>query len=266
MNLPPLTDTHAHLDDGQYDGDRDAVVERARVEGVTQIITMGIGRDSILKTLKLTERYSGVWAAVGVHPTALRELEFGEWPILETAARHPRVVAIGETGLDYHHPPESGTESENRKDQRKYFIEQLVLARAVNKPAVIHCREAYEDTLEVLAEFGRFRDVCGVMHCFGGNRAQAERIFDLGYMISVGGILTFKNAEQLREIVKWMPRDRLLLETDCPYLSPVPYRGKRNEPAYTRLVAEKLSELWRESLEHTLDMLAKNVKRVFGIG
>lgn len=254
-----ITDTHAHLDYPDYDADRDAVVARAREAGVTKIITIGIGRKSIPNALALCERYGGVFAAVGVHPTSLDALGLDEWKLLEDAAKHPRVVAIGETGLDYHHQPY------DKAKQRDYFVRQLQLAKRADKPVVIHCREAYDDTLAILGEFGRFRAEPGVMHCFGADRAMAERVYGLGYVISVGGILTFKNAPALRELVAAMPRDKLLLETDCPYLAPAPNRGKRNEPAWTRCVAEKLAELWGLPIEKAAGIVEANVKRVFGI-
>ncbi len=259
-----ITDTQAHLDYPDYDSDRDAVIERARQAGVTQMITIGIGRDSIRRTLALCEKYDGVFAAVGVHPTALDALKNEEWQLLEEAARHPRVVGIGETGLDYHRLPFEKADEEKER-QHEYFLKQLELARSLDKPVIIHCRDAYDDTLKILEQFGRFREEPGVMHCFGADRATAQRVFELGYVISVGGILTFKNAPQLRELVVTIPHDRLILETDCPYLAPVPHRGKRNEPAYTRLVAEKLAELWELSLEETIEQIGKNVRWVFGI-
>ncbi len=261
--MDTLTDTHAHLDYPDYDADRDAVVERAKQAGVSQIITIGIGRVSIPRSLELCEQYDGIFAAVGVHPTAMDALLPEEWTLLEEAACQPRVVAIGETGLDYHRLSPANPGEKDR--QRAYFIGQLDLAKRLDKPVIIHCRDAYEDTLKIIAEFGRFRDQPGVMHCFGADSATAQQVFDLGYMISVGGILTFKNAPVLRTVVKEMPHDRLLLETDCPYLAPAPHRGKRNEPAYTRLVAEKVAEIWDLPLEKTLEQIAMNVKRVFGI-
>ncbi len=259
-----ITDTHAHLDYSDYDADRDLVIRRAREMGVTGILTIGIGRESIPKSLALAEQYPDVYAAVGVHPTAMDDLRPDEWNLLENAARHPRVVAIGETGLDNHHLPAEHVE-EHKARQKDYFLRQLELAKKFDKPVIIHCREAYEEILPILKDFGRFRKEPGVMHCFGADMATAEKVFALGYAISVGGILTFKNADALRDVVRQTPRDKLLLETDCPYLAPMPHRGKRNEPGYTRFVAEKLAELWNLSLEETTGLIAQNVKRVFGI-
>lgn len=260
----PITDTHAHLDYEAYDADRDAVLERAREAGVTRVLAIGIGEESIAKTLALAEKHDAVFAVVGVHPNDLAALPADRWEILERAALHPRVVAVGETGLDYYRLKTADPAAE-KAAQRESFLRQLELARRADKPVVIHCREALDDTLAVLREFGRFRAEPGVMHCFAGTPAQAEEVFALGYVVSVGGILTFKNAPALRDLVRAVPRDRLLLETDCPYLAPAPHRGKRNEPGYTRLVAEKLAELWEEPLEATVQRVAGTVRRVFGV-
>jgi TatD DNase family protein len=259
-----ITDTHAHLDFPDFESDREQVIERAKQNLVEQIITIGIGRESIGKALQFTEKFTSVFAVVGVHPNDLHELPLTDWDFLVQASKHPRVVGIGETGLDYYRlKPENP--DQQKANQKDYFLRQLQLAKDVDKPVVIHCREAYDDTLSIIKEFGRFRNAPGVMHCFGGTQKIAKEVFDLGYYISVGGILTFKNAEELRAIVKTMPRDRLLLETDCPFLAPIPHRGKRNEPAYTKLVAEKVAELWEIPFEKTLDQIAANVKQLFGI-
>jgi TatD DNase family protein len=260
----PITDTHAHLDDAAYDADREEALGRARAAGVARVIAIGIGEASIAKTLALAEKHEGVFAAVGVHPNDLGALPPGRWDLLERAARHARAVAVGETGLDYFRLGSADPASEKRA-QRESFLRHLDLARRVDKPVVIHCREALEDTLAVLREFGRFRAEPGVMHCFAGTPAQAEAFYGLGYAISVGGILTFKNAPVLREVARAAPRDRVMLETDCPYLAPEPHRGKRNEPARARLVAEKLAGIWEEPLETTVDRVALTVRRVFGI-
>ena len=174
------------------------------------------------------------------------------------------MVAVGETGLDYHRLKTNDLEG-GKRAQRESFMRQLDLARRADKPVVIHCREALDDTLAALREFGRFREEPGVMHCFAGDRARAEEFFALGYTISVGGILTFKNAPALRDLVRAAPRDRVMLETDAPWLAPEPHRGTRNEPAYTRLVAEKLALLWEEPLETVVERIAATVRRVFGI-
>ncbi len=258
------TDTHAHLDYPDYASDLDEVIKRASEAGVSKVITIGIGRDSIPRSLALCEKYPNLHAAVGVHPTALDALSLDEWEILEKAARHPKVVAIGETGLDYHRLPTEGADAYKKK-QHDYFLHHLTLAKRMNKPVIVHCRDAYPDTLKILKAFGRFREEPGVMHCFASDPATAKEVFTLHYVISTGGVLTFKNAPGLRAVIAETPHDMLLLETDCPYLAPVPHRGKRNEPGYTRLVAEKLAEVWGMPLEDISRVTEANVKRVFGI-
>ena len=264
-----FTDTHAHLDYSDYASDLDQVIERASEAGVSKVITIGIGRDSIPRSLALCDRYPNVFAAIGVHPTALDDLRLDEWEILEQAVKHPKVVAIGETGLDYHHLPSEKTPGADddtwKKKQHDYFLRQLELAKKLDKPVVVHCRDAYPDTIKILKEFGRFREHPGVMHCFASDSAAAKEVFTLNYVISTGGVLTFKNAPALRAVVSETPHDKLLLETDCPYLAPHPHRGKRNEPGYTRLVAEKLAEVWNIPLEEVSRVTEANVKRVFGI-
>lgn len=260
-----LTDTHAHLDYPDYDADREDILTRAMEAGVEKIITIGIGESSIGRSIALADKYPNVYAAVGVHPSDLEALPVEKWSLLENAAKHPKVVAIGETGLDHHHIKNFEVVEDEKLMQKEYFIKQLELARKVDKPVVIHCRDAYEDTLTILEEFGRYRKEPGVIHCFGSDERTAQWAFNLGYSISVGGILTFKNAELLRQVITWMPKDRLLLETDCPYLAPTPHRGKRNEPAYVKLVAEKLSELWNLPVPEIVRITSENVRRVFGI-
>lgn len=259
-----ITDTHAHLDYPDFDHDRDQVIERAKQNQVGQIITIGIGKKSINQALQLAEKFSSIYAVVGVHPNDLDELPLSDWDFLVQSSKHPRVVGIGETGLDYHRLTQPNPDGQKAK-QKDYFLRQLQLAKDCDKPVVIHCREAYDDTLRIVKEFGEIRSQPGVIHCFGGTQKNAVEFLDLGYSISVGGILTFKNAEEIRAIVKHMPHDRLLLETDCPFLAPVPHRGKRNEPAFTKLVAEKVSELWQISFDQTIEQIASNVKKLFGI-
>jgi TatD DNase family protein len=263
---PGFTDTHAHLDYEDYDADRDEVIRRAEDCGIRKIITIGIGRRSIPQSLELTKQYPQVYAAVGVHPTALEELSLEEeWSLLEEAARHPKVVAIGETGLDNYRTPDE-EKAATRERQIRHFHKQLELAKSVKKPVVIHCRgDVYDDAHAILKEHGFAGSPPGVMHCFGSDSEMAHRFFELGFFISVGGIATFKNADALRDVIRMTPRDRLLLETDCPYLAPPPHRGKRNEPAYVELIAREVASLWNVSMEELSVITESNVKRLFGI-
>jgi TatD DNase family protein len=224
-----LVDSHCHLALPDYDADRAAVLARARAAGVRAMIDVGIGPGSWERTLALAGREPDVWAALGLHPNDVAECGLDALDRLPPLLARPRVVAVGETGLDYHWqrtPPLL---------QRQAFVAQLALARSRDLPVVIHCRDAYDDLLAIIAaEGGGTR---GVLHCFGGTAAQATRAFDLGYAISLGGPVTFKNAAGARAVAALAPADRLLLETDAPYLTPHPYRGRRNEPAHVALVA-----------------------------
>jgi len=231
-----LIDTHAHLDDARYDGDREAMIARAREAGVGTFITIGCDLATSRAAVELADRYPFVYASIGVHPHEVRHIDDGWYDEFRRLARHPKVVAYGEIGLDYHYnhsPP---------KLQRERFREQIQLARELKLPVVIHTREAQEDTIAILKE-EQAADVGGVFHCFTGDAWLAKDGLGLGFYLSFSGVVTFQNATMLREIVTTIPMDRILIETDCPYLTPAPHRGKRNEPAYVRLVAETIASV-----------------------
>ena len=264
-----LTDTHAHLDYPDFAVDLDAVLARAALAGVHRIITIGTGIESSRRAVALAEKYPSVYAVVGLHPTNVEE-ESGDWlDVLRGLATHPKVAAIGETGLDYHRLPSeqlssspalSALQAEMAEDteamivdgayrsaQAEAFSAQLDLACELGLNVVIHQRDAWEDTVEILKPYtGRVR---GVFHCFGNMPDQAQEILAMGHLVSFTGIVTFKNAPVVREVAAMIPENAFMVETDCPYLAPVPYRGKRAEPAHTRLVAEKLAELRSATLE-----------------
>ena len=258
-----LTDTHAHLDYPDYAEDLDAVIARAAEAGVRRLISIGTGIGSSRRAVALAEKYPSVYAVVGLHPTNVLE-EAGDWlDALREIAAHPKVVAIGETGLDYHHPPSeqlasspaiSALQAEMFEDteaaiidgaykavQAEAFAAQLDLAAELKLNVVVHQRDAWSDTLEILRPYtGKLR---AVFHCFGNLPEQAQELLALGHLVSFTGIVTFKNAQIVRDVVAAIPWDAYMVETDCPYLAPVPFRGKRCEPAYTRLVAEKIAEI-----------------------
>ena len=268
-----LTDTHAHLDFPDFDGQLDAVLVRAREAGVARIITIGIDRDSCRKALAIAEKYDQVFAAVGLHPCSVMDegaMEFlDELPAL---ARHPKVVAIGETGMDYYHLPSrkhagkkeeavfnallagtaESTEAEiadgaMKSAQAEAFKAQLDLAVELGLNVVIHQREAWTDTLDILRLYtGKLR---AVFHCFGGSPDDAAEVASMGHLVSFTGIVTFKNAAFVQATVKSVASDGYMVETDCPYLAPVPFRGKICEPAYVRHTTEKIAELRGEALE-----------------
>ena len=235
-----LIDTHAHLDYEEFAADFESVLLRAREAGVERIVTIGTSVESSLRAVELAERHAMIWAVAGVHPTTAHEASGDLQTSLTKLAGHPRVAAIGETGLDYHHLPEGeAAVAEYKSTQAAVFRQQLDVAAALGLNVVIHQRDAWEDTLEILRNYtGRLR---GVFHCFGGTPSQAEEVLALGHLVSFTGIATFKNAAVVREAAAAVPADRFMVETDCPYLAPVPYRGKRCEPAHTRETAQAVA-------------------------
>ncbi len=257
-----LIDSHAHLDDARYDGDRDAVIARAREAGVEIFITIGCDLATSRSAVALAERYPFVYATVGVHPHEVKHIGDDWYEELRRLAQHSKVVGYGEIGLDYHYnysPP---------KLQRERFREQVGIAKDLGLPLSIHSREAQEDTITILRE-EKAGTVGGVFHCFTGDAWLAKDALDLGFYLSFSGVLTFQNATMLRDIAKTVPTNRLLVETDCPYLTPAPHRGKRNEPSFVTLVAEKLAEVRAESealdVEQVGRITADNTRRLFKI-
>jgi len=233
--LPPVIDSHAHLQFEEYAAELDGVLARAQEAGVEAIINVGTDLASSRSAVELAQRFPQLYATVGLHPHEAATLTADVGNALADLARHPKVVAIGETGLDYYyqHAP--------REAQQAAFRAQLELAQAVDLPVVVHSRDAKEDTLRLLAEATPTRK--GVLHCFTGDLETATRAITMGFYISFSGIVTFKNAGPLRDVAKALPLESLLIETDCPFLTPTPYRGKRNEPALVVRVAEQLAEL-----------------------
>ena len=254
-----LVDSHAHLDSDEARADLEGVVARAREAGVTRIVAIGLwrGPGDFGNALELATRNPGTFAAaVGVHPHECAQVPPEDWEASARLASEPGVVAVGETGLDYHY------DLSPRDVQRASFRRSLRIASAAGKPAVVHVREADPDCLGILRDEG-VPEAGGVIHCFTGDAASARAYLDLGLHISVAGVVTFRNAEAVREAVRVVPRHRLLLETDSPFLAPVPHRGRRNEPGYVRLVAEKVAELWGAPLEEVARVTSENAARLF---
>ena len=243
-----LIDTHAHLDYEDFAADFDSVLQRAHDAGVGRIVTIGTSVESSHRAVKLAERYPMIYAVVGVHPTTATEAPADLPTMLTEFAGHPRVAAIGETGLDYHHLPEDEQAvAAYKSTQATVFRQQLDVAADLGLNVVIHQRDAWADTLDILRGYtGRLR---GVFHCFGGTPEQAEEVLALGHLVSFTGIATFKNAAVVRETAAAVPADRFMVETDCPYLAPVPYRGKRCEPAHTRETAQAVAQARGWTLE-----------------
>jgi len=249
------TDTHCHLNHPDlYPEWRDALF-RAQQSGVQRLILIGYDVESSRRAVELASQSDALYAAVGIHPHDAVQCDADALATLRELAQQPRVVAIGEIGLDFYR------DLSPRKAQYEAFYAQMQLAQSLGLPVILHCRDAYDELLGVLAEYP---DVRGVLHCFSGMAAHAQRGLELGYFIGIGGVITFKNAEPLRAIVQSMPRDRLLLETDAPYLAPHPYRGTRNEPAHLPIIAQQVAALWEVPLETLSELTEANVARVFG--
>ena len=251
-----LVDTHCHLNHEQLVEEAPAAVARAAQASVGQMMVVGYDVPSSEQAVQLADTFAAVYAAVAVHPHDSRHYDESAEARLRELARHPKVVAIGEIGLDYHY------DFSPRAAQHAAFHAQMALAREAGLPVILHCREAYADVLDVLEADG-VEAPGGVMHCWAGTEEEAERALGLGCYLGLGGVLTFKNAEALRDIARRAPLDRLLVETDAPYLAPVPHRGKRNEPAFVRLVAEKLAEVRGQTLEAIADATTTNARRLF---
>ena len=257
-----LIDTHAHLDYTDYDPDRAEVISRATAAGVTEIISIGTRIDSSTRAVELAENFPNIWATVGIHPSEVDEAPDDVVERLRALAQSSRVVAIGEIGLDYHRLPENPAEAESNKSrQADLFRHQLELSAKLGLNAVIHQRDSWDDTLKILSDFtGRVR---GVFHCFGGTVGQAREVIALGHLVSFTGIVTFKNARQVQATAQDIAFDQFMVETDCPYLAPVPDRGKRCEPAHTRRVAEQIAQLRGVALEEIAARTTKTAREFF---
>ena len=254
-----LIDTHAHLDDEKFAHDRAAVVERALAAGVVKIITMGDSLDSSARSVALAEKFELVYAAVGIHPEEAQPMTAATDEQIAAWAAQEKVVAIGEIGLDYYWEKDE----ERRALQRAIFVRQLDLARQLKLPVCIHDREAHGDMMKILKTEGR--GLRGVLHCYSGSWEMATELLKGDWYFGVDGPLTYKNAAKLPEIVQRLPAERILVETDSPYLSPMPFRGKRNEPAHVLYVAKKAAELRGESLEAFARATRQNTRDLYGI-
>jgi TatD DNase family protein len=281
-----LIDTHAHLDYPDFAADFNDVLARATAAGVTRIMTIGTSIESSRRAVELADKYPNVFAVVGVHPSYAEEAEDDIMTPLRELAKNPRVAAIGETGLDYHNLPSTKVARERKSQvinalqadtedeiegeihdgaikgkQASLFQQQLDLAVELRLNLVIHQRDAWDDTVETLREYGR--QVSGVFHCFGGTRDQAEEVIRMGHLVSFTGIVTFKNGTSVREVAVGLSLGEFMVETDCPYLAPAPFRGKRCEPAHTRLVAEEIARARGISLEELAKATTRTAEEFF---
>ncbi|AOV06321.1 TatD family hydrolase [Sporosarcina ureilytica] len=251
-------DTHVHLNADQYEGDVEEVIERALEAGVSKMVVIGFDRKTIRKAMELTERYPFIYAVVGWHPVDAIDCTEEDLEWIESLAAHPKVVGIGEMGLDYY------WDKSPKEVQQKLFRRQVQLAKKVNLPIVIHNRDATADVVRILKE-EEAEKVGGIMHCFSGSVEIAKECIAMNFLISLGGPVTFKNAKGPKQVAKEIPLSKLLIETDAPYLTPHPHRGKRNEPVYVTLVAEEIAKLKEISVEEVASVTTKNALKLFRI-
>ena len=250
-----LVDSHCHLDDPKFDEDREQVIERARAAGVERMMAIGTGNGppDLEVAVRQADRYPFMYATIGVHPHDASKASPESFSRLRELSAHHKVLAVGEIGLDYHY------DFSPRDVQRSVFEQQLAIAAEAKLPVVIHTREAWKDTLAILRAKWRGG---GIMHCFTGDEQQAREALDLGFHLSFGGVLTFPKAENVRQAARITPDDRLLVETDCPYLAPVPHRGKRNEPAFMVESARRLAEVRGRAIEEIAELTTENFERL----
>lgn len=252
-------DSHAHLDDDRFDDDREILIESLRANNIDLVFNIGADIKTSKASVELAKKYDHIYAVVGVHPHDAEDAEDNYLDILRELSLEEKVVAIGEIGLDFYY------DNSPRDIQRKVFKEQLKLAKELNLPVVIHTRDASQETFDILKEAGKDGSLRGIMHCYSGSVEMAKEYIKLGFYISIAGPVTFKNSRVVKDVAKEIPLDKLLIETDCPYLSPEPHRGKRNEPKFVKHTAEKIAEIRGISLEELAKATSENTKRIFNI-
>lgn len=253
-----LFDTHTHMDAPEFDEDRHEMIARAIDNGVDLFVNIGFNRETIPSTLALADQYKQIYAAIGWHPVDSVFMQEGDLEWIEELAAHPKVVAIGEIGLDYH------WDTSPKDVQERVFRQQIRLAKKLKKPIVIHNRDAHEDVVRILRE-EKAEEIGGIMHCFSGSWETAQLCLDMNFYISFGGPVTFKNARVPKEVLAKTPLDKILIETDSPYLTPHPFRGKRNESGYVSLVAQAAAEIKGMTVEEIGLITLENGKKCFGI-
>lgn len=253
-----IFDTHAHYDDEAFDDDREKLLERMQNRGVEYIVNVGASLSSCKSTIGLVRRFPYVYGALGFHPNDVAELTDEDYKWLERSINKPKIVAVGEMGLDYHW-------NDNRDVQIAAFERQMNIARDAELPIIIHSREAAQDTYDVM-KANKAYEIGGVVHCFSYGKEMAEKFMDMGFYLGIGGVITFKNAKKLVEVVEYMPMEKMLIETDCPYMAPEPNRGKRNDSFYLPYVVNKIAEIKGLSPAEVIDITCENAKDLYGIG
>ena len=251
-----IFDTHAHYDDEQFDEDRDELLASMQACGVEAVTNIGASLATSQNTIELTKKYPFVYGAIGVHPNEVEDLNEDGIAWLKENSGLPKIVAVGEIGLDYY------WDEPGREVQKKWFLRQLELAREVKLPVVIHSRDAAKDTLDIMKSF-HAENLGGVIHCFSYTKEMAREYLNMGFFLGIGGVVTFKNAKKLKEVVEYMPMEQMVLETDCPYLSPVPNRGKRNSSLNLPYVVEEVARLKEISVDEVIEITNRNAKTMY---
>lgn len=251
-----IIDTHAHYDDEQFDIDREELLNSMKDNGIELIVNVGADMKTSEQTLELTKQFPFVYGAVGVHPNSTMELDESKMERLKELASMPKIVAIGEIGLDYY------WDEPDHDTQKKWFDRQMELAREVKLPIIIHSRDAAKDTLDMM-KAAHAGDISGVIHCFSYSQEMAREYLNMGFFIGIGGVVTFKNARKLKEVVEYAPMESIVLETDCPYLAPEPNRGKRNSSIYIPYVAEEIARIKGMDVEEVIETTKQNAKKLY---
>lgn len=251
-----IFDTHAHYDDKAFAEDLDDVLEQNRQAGIGKIVNVAASMSSCITTMELAKRYDDIYAAVGVHPEETKDLTDADMDLIESYCDNPKVVAVGEIGLDYY------WDEPEREIQKKWFVTQLELARKVKLPVIIHSRDAAADTFDIMKEH-KAEEIGGVIHCFSYEKEMAKKYLDMGLYIGVGGVVTFKNGRKLKEVVEYTPLDRIVTETDCPYLAPVPNRGKRNLSANIPLIIDEIASIKGISVDEVIEVTWNNAHKLY---
>ena len=253
-----IFDTHAHYDDDAFDEDRDVLLSGMKDAGVEYIVNIGASMASSKRSVALAEKYPFMYAAVGVHPDEVGELDEEKFATLKEWAKHEKVKAIGEIGLDYY------WDKEGHDLQKHWFLRQMELAHEMKLPMIVHSREAAKDTLDMVIA-AKPLELSGIIHCYSYSVEQAREYLNMGYYIGIGGVLTFKNGKKLKEVAEYTPLSQIVLETDCPYLAPVPYRGKRNDSSKLSYVAEELAAIKQISVEEVIRITTENGRKLYHI-
>lgn len=253
-----IIDTHAHYDDKAFDCDRAELLEQMRTSGIETIVNVGASMKTSRATIELCDQYDFIYGAVGVHPNEVSELTEEDIQLLKEYSKNPKILAIGEIGLDYY------WDEPERNIQKKWFLRQLDLAKELNLPIIIHSRDAAKDTLDILKS-DEYRDMSGVIHCYSYGVDMAKEYLNLGYILGVGGVVTFNNAKKMKDVVEYVPLESIVLETDCPYLAPVPNRGKRNSSLNLPYVVKQIAELKGCTEEEVIATTTMNARRFYGL-